>query len=152
MYQEANVPREKLVVGVSFYGRGYMSVPDVNNGLYQPYKGTMTTDYRTIKAEYLPKGQRFWHAEAEAPWLYLPGDSVMITYDDPESIGRKTEYVREQGLGGSCSRELSSDDTKASCLPPFHRGSVCNDSSQWLRSGILNRLRSDDGWKELKSH
>jgi chitinase len=116
MYQEADVPREKLVVGVPFYGRGFMSVPDVNNGLYQPYKGTMTTDYHTIKAEYLRKGQRFWHAEAEAPWLYLPGDSVMITYDDPESIGRKTDYVREQGLGGIMLWELSSDDPKASLL------------------------------------
>ena len=90
--------------------------PHVNDGLYQPFTGTITTDYRTIKSDYLPAFQRFRHPEAEVPWLYDADSGTMISYDDPESIGRKTDYVIAEGLGGIMFWELSGDDKKSSLL------------------------------------
>ncbi len=116
VFAEAGVPRDKIVVGVPFYGRGYTGVPDVNDGLFQPYMSTMSVAYHTIKADYLPKLRRFQHPESGVPWLYDAKSGTMLTYDDPESIARKVDFVREQGLGGVMLWELSGDDNEASLL------------------------------------
>jgi chitinase len=110
------VPRDKLVVGVPFYGRGFTGVPADNSGLYQPFTDTIGADYHTITSDYLPAYQRFRHPEAEVPWLYDPASGTMLTYDDPESIGRKTDYVLAEGLGGIMFWELSGDDKESSLL------------------------------------
>jgi chitinase len=110
------VPRAQIVVGVPFYGRGFTGVPDKNNGLYQPFSGTLGADYHAIKADYLPTFQQFRHPESEVPWLYDAASGTMLSYDDPESIARKTEYVKEQRLGGVMIWELSDDDEERSLL------------------------------------
>jgi chitinase len=115
-FLDEGVPRDKLVVGVPFYGRGFTGVPAGNDGLYQPFTGTISTDYHTITLDYLPAYQRFRHPEAEVPWLYDPASGTMLSYDDPESIGRKTDYVIAEGLGGIMFWELSGDDKESSLL------------------------------------
>jgi chitinase len=110
------VPRDKLVVGVPFYGRGFTGVPADNSGLYQPFTDTIGADYHTITSDYVPAYQRFRHPEAEVPWVYDPASGTMLTYDDPESIGRKTDYVLAEGLGGIMFWELSGDDKESSLL------------------------------------
>jgi chitinase len=116
VFEEAGVPREQIVVGVPFYGRGFTGVPNANNGLYQPFSGTLGADYHTIKTEYLSRFQQFRHPEAAVPWLYDPASGTMLSYDDPESIARKTDYVKEQGLGGVMIWELSGDDEEQGML------------------------------------
>jgi chitinase len=116
VYEEAGVPREKIVIGVPFYGRGFTGVPNVNDGLYQPFTGTMSIDYRTIKDEFLPKFRRFWHPESDVPWLYDAETGTMMSYDDAESIGRKTDFVIAEGLGGVMLWELSGDNKHLSLL------------------------------------
>jgi chitinase len=41
--------------------------------------------------------------------LYNPAERVFITYEDPESIGYKAEYVADHYLGGAMIWHLSSD-------------------------------------------
>jgi chitinase len=115
-FLDEGVPRDKLVVGVPFYGRGFAGVPDDNDGLYQPFTEMMGADYHTIKSDYLPTFRRFRHPEAEVPWLYDAESGTMLTYDDPESIGRKTDYVIAEDLGGIMFWELSGDDKESSLL------------------------------------
>lgn len=50
------------------------------------------------------------------PWLYDPESQTMLSYDDPESIGRKADYIKAEGLGGAMFWELSGDDTEWSLL------------------------------------
>jgi chitinase len=115
-YLKAGIPAAKLVVGVPFYGRGWMGVANKNNGLYQaasgPAKGNLEPgafDYATIKKTFIPTYTRFWHEEAKVPWLYNPTTGIMISYDDPESVGEKADYVKENKLGGIMFWELSQD-------------------------------------------
>jgi chitinase len=117
-FEDLGVPRDQIVVGVPFYGRGFTGVPDVNDGLYQPFTDTMSADFRTVKSDYLnrPGFRRLRHPEGEVPWLYDPESGTILSYDDPVSIGRKTDFVREQGLGGVMFWELSEDDEEASLL------------------------------------
>jgi len=115
-FVDEGVPPDKLVVGVPFYGRGFTGVPAVNDGLYQAFTGTIGADYHTITADYLARFRRFRHPEAEVPWLYDTESGMMLSYDDPESIGRKTDYVMAEGLGGIMLWELSGDDKESSLL------------------------------------
>lgn len=111
------IPRENIVVGMPFYGRGYRGVPPANKGLYQPFaEANITPDYRQIVAEYLPTHERHWHEEAGVPWLYRAEDGSMMSYDDPESLRGKAEYVRAEGLGGAMFWELKCDDDRWSLL------------------------------------
>lgn len=117
-FEDEGVPRDQIVVGVPFYGRGFTEVPDVNDGLYQPFSEAISADYRTVKSDYLkrPNVRQLRHPEAEVPWLYDPGSRTMLSYDDPVSLGRKTDFVRKEGLGGVMFWELSEDDEEASLL------------------------------------
>lgn len=116
VYEEAGVPRERIVVGVPFFGRKFTGVPAGNNGLHQPFIGAMSVPYHAVVTDYLPTYQRFWHPEADVPWLYDAGSGTMLSYDDSASIARKTDYVVAEGLGGVMAWELSGDDADWSLL------------------------------------
>jgi chitinase len=129
-YLAAGVPAEKIVVGVPFYGRGWGGVKNVNDGLYQPKgpglpRGTWEDgvwDYKDLAANYVGKYRRHWHDEAKVPWLFDEKGGRMISYDDPESVKIKGEYIRDHKLGGAMFWELSADDAKSSLLNALHEG------------------------------
>lgn len=122
---ELGVRPEKIVVGVPFYGRGWGSVPNVNNGLFQqgvPTKGTWDDgqsgltgvfDYKDIKNNYERAGSgytKFVHPQAKQAYVYSPSTRVWIAYDDPSTINAKADYIISKGLGGAMFWELSGDD------------------------------------------
>jgi chitinase len=122
-YRMAGIPANKLVVGVPFYGHGWSGVEDVNHGLYQPFSGLPDAtwgdgvyDYDDLAANYLKVYTRYWHDESMVPWLYNPDTKIMISYEDPQSLRAKADYVREQGLGGLMIWELSYDDADHALL------------------------------------
>ncbi|NLV10127.1 hypothetical protein GOC74_09320 [Halomicrobium mukohataei] len=82
-YVEAGVPREKIVVGSGFYCRG-----------------TERMGYEEMQAEFGDDDSytRKWDEDAKAPYLEAEGE--FMSYDDPESIGHKVEYLREESLRG----------------------------------------------------
>jgi len=130
-YLAAGVPPEKLVVGVPFYGHAFGGVPDVNHGLFQrhdhksprPANDSDGWSYRALAAKYIDKSaRRFWNDDAKVPWLYDAAAGIMITYDDPESLRLKAEYVRAHGLGGVMIWELSHDDQQHSLLNALRVG------------------------------
>jgi len=118
-YLAAAVPPQKLVLGVPFYGRGWGNVPADDHGLYQrstqPPAGTFggsAYPYWDLAERYIDQGDyvRYWNDEAKVPWLYSAADKIFITYDDPESIGLKADYIRAHRLGGAMIWNLSSDN------------------------------------------
>ena len=105
------VPRSKLVAGVPFYGRGWRGVesPDV----WSSGTGSMQVGgYKAIAASFLkaPGFVRYWDDVAKVPWLYNAGTKEWITYEDPQSMRIKGEYIAAQRLGGAMFWELSNDD------------------------------------------
>jgi chitinase len=52
---------------------------------------------------------RYWDDRAKAPYLWNDASKMFITYDDPQSIGAKADYVRDHHLGGMMFWELSQD-------------------------------------------
>lgn len=115
-YLDSGFPASKLVLGVAFYGRAWEGVGSTDAGLYQPgtnasvgtwEKGVM--DYSDIRANYLPTMTRYWDAAAKVPFLYDPARRLWISYDDPESMKVKTDYISARGLGGAMIWEISGD-------------------------------------------
>ena len=106
-------------MGLPTYGRGWGNVSSENNGLYQHSTklpqgtfGSSAYAYWDLAENYVGQKDyaRYWNDEAKVPWLYSPTDKIFITYDDPESIGFKADYVRAHQLGGAMIWNLGSDD------------------------------------------
>ncbi|GAE07991.1 glycosyl hydrolase family 18 protein [Paenibacillus sp. JCM 10914] len=113
LFRNGGVPASKLVIGGAFYGRGWTGVQNGNNGLDRPASGGFETDYNTIVAQYLNKNgyTRYWDSSAQAPYLF--NGNTFITYDDPQSLSLKAQYVKNNNLGGIMFWEYSNDRSGA---------------------------------------
>jgi chitinase len=108
----AGIPPEKIVLGVAFYGRGFTGVRPINNGLNQPYERFEAAhDYSELASSFIGRQGfvRFWDDRAKAPYLWNSASRTFISYDDPQSIRIKTQYVKAHHLGGMMFWELSED-------------------------------------------
>jgi chitinase len=103
------------------YGRVYKQVNNQNNGLYQTFTGGGTAvSYGNIVANDLNKNGfiRYWDSSSQVPWLF--NGNEFISYDDPESIGYKTAFIKSMGLGGAMMWELSQDPNKELISKIYH--------------------------------
>ena len=108
----AGIPPRKLVLGVAFYGRAFAGVKPVHQGRNQPYaKYDGDRSYAELVDKFIGKAGfvRYWDERANAPYLWNEAKAAFITYDDPQSIRAKADYVRNKGLGGVMFWELSQD-------------------------------------------
>ncbi|MFC7440574.1 glycosyl hydrolase family 18 protein [Laceyella putida] len=114
----AGVPASKIVMGMPFYGRGWQGCKSTNNGQYQSCTGTPTGtwetgvfDFSDLENNYINKNgyTRYWNDTSKVPYLYNPSNGVFISYDDAESFGYKTSFLKSKGLGGAMFWELSGD-------------------------------------------
>lgn len=111
-YINKGVPANKLIMGVPFYGRAYNQVNNLNNGLYQSFVGGSGISFAELEANYINKNGfiRYWEPDSKVPWLF--NGTKFISYDDPESMGYKTSYIKSMGLGGAMMWELSQDPNR----------------------------------------
>ena len=103
LFEQAGVPARKLVLGVPFYGHMWGSVPPAGHGLYQPGgpspKGNFS--YQALKDGSLGPGyERFWDEVSQVPYLYNAGQQTFVSYEDPQSLKIKANYIRTHRLGG----------------------------------------------------
>jgi len=105
------VPASKLVAGLAFFGKGWNGVSSAD-----PWGAATATGagggYATIAERYLnaPGYVRYWDDVAKVPRLYNADTKHWISYDDPQSIRLKGEYVAQQKIAGAMFWELSGDD------------------------------------------
>ncbi len=108
----AGIPADKLVLGVAFYGRGFAGVKPEHLGLNQPYERFEAAHpYAELVEKFIGRGGfvRQWDAQAQAPYLWNAQTRAFITYDDPQSIAAKAQYVRKHKLGGMMFWEFGQD-------------------------------------------
>jgi chitinase len=58
--------------------------------------------------------------KVKVPWLYNEKTKIMISYEDPESITAKANYVIQKQLGGMMFWDLGQDDSKSTLLNTIH--------------------------------
>jgi chitinase len=107
-FVRAGVPRDKIVLGVPFYGKGWGGVPVANHGLYQPATGPskMPGAYRNLKT--LPaSADRQYYAQPATCSIWHEGN--FWSYDCPAAMRAKRDYIKDQHLAGVMFWELSQD-------------------------------------------
>ena len=100
----AGIPREKIVVGVPFYGKRWFWVNRASpTGIAQPYdlyRGDIA--YAELQRELLndPAYVRGWDSAAQAPYLWNREIGTFVSYEDTRSLTAKAAYIKKNNLGG----------------------------------------------------
>jgi chitinase len=83
-----------------------------NNGLDQTY-GSYEGDHPwpQLAADFIDRNgyARHWDATAQVPYLWNAQTRVFVSYDDPQSLKLKADFVKSNGLGGMMYWEQSQD-------------------------------------------
>ena len=98
LYNSVNIPNEKIIIGMPFYGREFINSTGV---------GSTSTHNRAISQSVISNyinqyGQSIvhWDDECKVPYLYIKEINTFITYENERSISEKMKYVGDQGLAG----------------------------------------------------
>jgi chitinase len=117
-YIAGGMPREKLLLGAAFYGRGFNQVASSqNNGLFQPFNGIPQgtwepgmADYDDITNNMIGNGYyAYYDSQAKGSWAYNPSTRIMWSYDSAQVIQDKAAYVNQNGHAGVFFWEASAD-------------------------------------------
>ena len=103
-YISRGVPKEKLLLGLPFYGRSFDC-----SGLYQKYSTSLYYSYQEA-APLLDSGWTYlWDDCAQVPYLRKPDQTMIISYDDERSIGLKCQYILDKNAAGVIIWEITED-------------------------------------------
>jgi chitinase len=111
-FENAGVPAAKILLGLPFYGHMWGQVAADNHGLFQAGKPVPKgyAPYSLITETMLNHGfTRYWDSTASVPYLYSQEKQIFVSYEDPESINAKCQYVLTHKLGGVMFWDYSSD-------------------------------------------
>ena len=116
-YLDNGVSPSKLVIGAAFYGRAF-TLASTGAIMRASATARQSITFSAIQQNYLnnlssPNITRYWDDVAKAPYVYNSTTNVVVTYDDPESIRYKCEYIITNQLAGIMFWEYSQDNTNS---------------------------------------
>ncbi|MGB7296012.1 MAG: glycoside hydrolase family 18 protein [Candidatus Aminicenantales bacterium] len=101
------IPREKLLLGLAFFGRSF-DCPE----FYQPFRVSLQYGYDEV-VDLQDSGWASFRDEcAGVPFLRKPDRSAVLSYDDEQSVGLKCQYVTENMAAGVIIWELTNDNAR----------------------------------------
>ena len=90
------VPARMINLGIPVYGRSFLGATNIN----QNYTG-QAGDEGTFEYRYLPRRGASEYVDGVVGAAYCAGgDGGFVTYDNPQTVQMKANYVREHQLGG----------------------------------------------------
>jgi len=119
---ERGAPPSKLVMGMPFHGQTFtlrneevhsLNAPIIGKG--NPGEFTQTPGilaYSEICGYTIMEG---WPVVQDPRGTYAYGGNQWVSYDDIESMTRKSHFIRGSGLGGGMVRDVALDDFKNIC-------------------------------------
>jgi chitinase len=126
-----DVPANKLIVGIPFYGRKWEKVTPENNGLYQSaLTGSAIVAYGEITAALKSgKFQELYDDSAKASYLWNAQDNIFISYETPKEIALKTAFIKQKKLGGAMFWEYSLDNNQELLNKLYQSASLTKQSN-----------------------
>lgn len=112
-HRQLGVPYSKMLMGIPLYAR--TSTMHLKSGSEFTYLD------RIYFPEYLDTFEKKWDDVAKAPYSVDKNGKVVATYDTPESIGIKAEYIRNKGLAGGFYWHYCSEDTTHAMARAMHQ-------------------------------
>lgn len=107
---KAGVPKEKLVMGIPFYGKGHAEDPGIRQFLE-------TGD--------LPEGyQDCWSEEGQVPYIVNEKGEYLWGYENVRSLTAKCRYINDNGLRGGMYWEYSIDNAQGDNRHTIYRALV----------------------------
>lgn len=91
----AGVPKEKLTLGLPFYGRGFKEYPD-----YMDYKDLEVREGCKI----------VWDEKAQVPYIENANGELVLGYNDPKAIEIKCKYILDNDILGAMYWEYTCDN------------------------------------------
>lgn len=95
-HYQAGLPYEKLVLGIPFYGK--------------ELDASESVDYIDIVSGKYDKYTKRWDNIAQVPYLTDAGGTMVLSYDDEQSVGLKADYIKSKGLLGAMYWSIEADD------------------------------------------
>lgn len=118
-YLHMGVPREKIVLGVATYSRGWSGVKKAAAGAPAQSAGPkgpcgMESPTAAQVEALIADGQyvQMWDEESQTPFAYSQETGSYLTYDNQKSIALKMDYLHEQKLAGAMFWAIDLDDFK----------------------------------------
>lgn len=123
-YLAGGVPAAKIVLGMPTYGHNFAGVNCANAqdcAPGKPFTGAGAAGPATGQPGYLAyyeiknminSGQLVagYDNNSQTPYAYSPTTKMWVSYDDPNSIAIKAQYVLSQNLGGAMVWAIDNDD------------------------------------------
>jgi chitinase len=103
-YLSRGIPKEKLLFGIPLYARQFNAT-----NLYANSTGGDWIPYSDVQHKLSEGWTRIWDDTAKVPYLLNPEHTQFVTYEDPQSIREKCDYVSSHGLGGVILWSLGQD-------------------------------------------
>ncbi|CAO3699878.1 unnamed protein product [Rhizopus stolonifer] len=108
-YLAAGIPPQKLVLGLPLYGRGFSNTAGVDHPFQGVPKGTWEEGQFDYKCLPKPGATEYHDFQRLASWSYDASVGELVTYDTPQMISAKSNYLLQKRLGGAMFWELSAD-------------------------------------------
>ncbi|KAI1373000.1 glycoside hydrolase family 18 protein [Hypoxylon crocopeplum] len=89
-------PPRKIILGIPVYARTFTGA----HGIGQPFKSGEEIDYIDLPREWIHRASVDRNVAAASYVDRSPGGKGFVSFDVPETVKRKAEYVKRMGLGG----------------------------------------------------
>jgi chitinase len=122
----AGAPANKLVVGIPIYGRGWTGVAagPKGDGLFQKATSPAPGKYESGIQDYklLKSAAGTVYESSVAKTAYKFDGKVWWSYDTPNTVKLKTDYIKAQNLRGGFAWELDGDGPNAELMKVLSDG------------------------------
>jgi chitinase len=108
-YTRQGVHPSKIVLGMPLYGRAFTSTSGPGHSYSGVGEGSWEQGVWDYKALPKPGASEHHDSEVGASWSFCPSSKTMISYDTPDLVAQKAQFVRDYGLGGGMWWESSAD-------------------------------------------
>lgn len=111
--QTFNVPPEKVNIGVAFYGKSLANCTQLY-GTHTGYDGSTFWEDEGVPLYYnillkMNQFTRYWDDQVKCPYLLGNSINTFVTYDDPQSLRYKAQYVKDHNAKGIIIWEITGD-------------------------------------------